>query len=144
MISLRALDRGEAGRQQSALIELLEDAVASGASVGFLLPLARAAVEAYWLSVASGMPDGRLQLLAAFEHDCPVGSVQIGQELRANGRHRAEMMKLMVRRSHRRRGMGRSLTQAALDLACARAAPCCCSSCARAIRPRSFTARLDS
>ena len=117
MIEIRALGAEEAGRWQDSLCELLEDAVAGGASIGFVLPLARTEVEAYWRSVAAGLRQGRLALFAALEHDNLVGAVQLGLELRANGRHRAEIMKLMVQRPQRRRGIGRSLVQAALELA---------------------------
>jgi ribosomal protein S18 acetylase RimI-like enzyme len=74
-------------------------------------------VAAYWQGVISGIRQGRLALLAAFEHDRLVGAVQLGLEPRANGRHRAEVMKLMVRRAHRRRGIARALMHAARDLA---------------------------
>jgi acetyltransferase len=67
--------------------------------------------------VAAGLRQGRVALLVAFEHDRLVGAVQLGLEPRANGRHRAEVMKLMVRRAHRRRGIARSLMNAARDLA---------------------------
>ena len=67
--------------------------------------------------MTSGLRQGRLALLAAFEQERVVGTVQLGLEPRANGRHRAEIMKLMVRRAQRRRGIGRSLVQAAVDLA---------------------------
>jgi hypothetical protein len=47
VITLRALDPGAAERRQHALIGLLEEAVAGGASVGFLRSLERAEVESY-------------------------------------------------------------------------------------------------
>ena len=56
-------------------------------------------------------------LLAAFEGETLIGSVQLGPEPRANGRHRAEVMKLMVLRSHRGRGVGRGAMQALLEAA---------------------------
>jgi ribosomal protein S18 acetylase RimI-like enzyme len=96
---------------------LLEDGVAGGASIGFVLPLERAEVAAYWQSVAADLRQGRLALLAAFERDRLVGAVQLGLEPRPNGRHRAEVRKLMVRRAHRRRGIARLLMNAARDLA---------------------------
>jgi ribosomal protein S18 acetylase RimI-like enzyme len=82
-----------------------------------VLPLERAEVAAYWQSVAADLRQGRLALLAAFEHDRLVGAVQLGLEPRANGRHRAEVRKLMVQRAYRRRGIGRLLMNAARDLA---------------------------
>ena len=69
---------------------------------------------------SGGDRGGRRRLLAAFESGRLVGSVQLDLEPRANGRHRAELMKLMVLRSHRRRGIARRLMAAVLDLARAR------------------------
>ena len=56
-------------------------------------------------------------LLAAFEGEALIGSVQLALEPRANGRHRGEVMKLMVLRSHRGRGAGRALMRALLEAA---------------------------
>ena len=109
MIVVRALDPDEAARRRDELVELLQDAVGGGASIGFVLPLERAEAAAYWQGVIAGLREGRIALIAASEQDRLVGSVQLGLEPRANGRHRAEVMKLMVRRSHRRRGIARSL-----------------------------------
>jgi acetyltransferase len=117
LIAVRALDPEEVARRQDQLIELLVDAVEGSASVGFVLPLERADAATYWQSVTAGLREGRLVLVGAFEGDRLVGSVQLGLEPRANGRHRAEVMKLMVRRAHRRRGIGRSLLQELCDLA---------------------------
>jgi ribosomal protein S18 acetylase RimI-like enzyme len=99
------------------LVELLVDAVEGGASIGFVRPLEQAEAAAYWQDVIASLRARRLALVAAFERGRLVGSVQLGLEPRANGRHRAEVMKLMVRRSHRRRGIGRSLLQELCDLA---------------------------
>jgi acetyltransferase len=117
LIAVRVLDPDEAARRQDQLIQLLVDAVEGGASIGFVLPLSRAEAAAYWQGVTSGLRESRLALVAAVERDRLVGSVQLGLEPRANGRHRAEVMKLMVRRAHRRRGIGRSLLQELCDLA---------------------------
>jgi ribosomal protein S18 acetylase RimI-like enzyme len=117
LIVVRALDPDEAARRQDQLIELLVDAVEGGASIGFVLTLEQVETAAYWEDVIASLRARRLALVAAFERDRLVGSVQLGLEPRANGRHRAEVMKLMVRRSHRRRGIGRALLQELCDLA---------------------------
>jgi GNAT superfamily N-acetyltransferase len=101
---------------QPALVRLLQDAVDSGASIGFLPPLAEAEAAAYWATVADAVRDGSRVLLVAPAPDepagLPVGAVQLDLAMRANGRHRAEVAKLMVDRSVRRRGVGRALMTA--------------------------------
>ena len=117
MTVVRPLDAATAERLRDELALLLEDAVAGGASLGFLLPFERAEALAYWASVVEALRAGRRLLLVALADERVIGAVQLDLEPRANGRHRAEVMKLMVRRAHRRRGVGRSLVKEALDLA---------------------------
>jgi acetyltransferase len=117
LITVRPLDPGEAGQRRTALVRLLLDAVDGGASVGFLLPLKRAEIEAYWQSVVAAMRDGERHLLAAFDDGQLIGAVQLDLESRPNGRHRAEVMKLMVHRTHRRHGVARLLMTAVIELA---------------------------
>ncbi len=91
------------------LADLLIDAVDSGASIGFMPPVTAAQAQAYWREVISSMQAGRRLLLAAMDGDLIQGSVQIDLEPRANGAHRAEVMKLFVHRRARRRGLARAL-----------------------------------
>ena len=91
------------------LTELLMDAVDSGASVGFMPPLADAEARAYWREVIEAMRQGRRILLAAMDGELIQGSVQLDLEMRANGNHRAEAMKLFVHRRARRRGLAKAL-----------------------------------
>ena len=99
----------EAGRDMQHLADLLMDAVASGASVGFMPPLTESEALSYWRSVIAAMRDGSRILLVAADGDLIQGSVQIGLEMRANGNHRAEAMKLFVHRRARRQGLARAL-----------------------------------
>ncbi len=117
MTGVRLLAPAEAEARTADLVRLLIDAVEGGASIGFVLPLAPGEVEVYWQSVSAAIREGRRRLLAAFEGDRLIGAVQLDLEPRANGRHRAEVMKLMVLRSDRRRGVARGLLAALLDLA---------------------------
>jgi GNAT superfamily N-acetyltransferase len=91
------------------LSDLLIDAVDSGASIGFLPPLAREDAQSYWRSVIAAMREGRRILLAAVDGDLVQGSVQLDLEMRVNGNHRAEAMKLFVHRRARRQGLARSM-----------------------------------
>lgn len=94
-----------------ALSALLRACVEDGASIGFVVPLGEADVSAYWNKVAGDLPGGyRLLLVAREGTDGPiVGAAQLVCESRANGRHRAEVQKVMVLPSHRRRGIAARL-----------------------------------
>ncbi len=107
MIVVLSPEQAEAEIAQ--LTGLLMDAVDSGASVGFLPPLSRAEADAYWQSVIAAMRNGSRVVLAAMDGETLQGSVQLELEMRANGNHRAEAMKLFVHRRDRRRGIARSL-----------------------------------
>jgi len=95
------------------LIELLQDAVASGASVGFLPPLSRDDAADYWHSAEHDLRKHQLVLLIARDEVGILGSVQLILPDKPNARHRAEVRKLLVHRRARRRGLGRALMQAA-------------------------------
>jgi acetyltransferase len=95
--------------QQNDLIALLQDAVASGASVGFLPPLSLAEAQEYWEGVRLELEQRTKILLVAMDNKQIVGTVQLGFCTKANGRHRAEVQKLLVHRTHRRKGIGRQL-----------------------------------
>jgi acetyltransferase len=100
----------EAATHEAELVAVLVDSVDGGASVGFLPPLDPAEAAAYWQSVRSAIRDDtRVLLIARNDAGAIVGTGQLGLEPRANGRHRAEVQKLMVLRTARRRGIGRTL-----------------------------------
>ncbi len=109
-VVIEALGGQEAVRQQRALGALLKDAVDSGASVGFLPPLAEGEGEAYWRTVVESVRDGSCVLLVAREADgALVGTAQLLLSTRPNGSHRAEVAKVIVHTNARRRGIGRAL-----------------------------------
>jgi acetyltransferase len=99
----------EAERDVQQLADLLIDAVESGASIGFMPPLAESEALDYWRGVIAAMREGSRILLVASDGDLIQGSVQLGLEMRANGNHRAEAMKLFVHRRARRQGLARAL-----------------------------------
>jgi len=100
------------------LAALLIDAVSGGASVGFLDPLDSARARRYWNEVLAelGLAHG---LWVAETEGRVVGSAQLSLSTRENGRHRAEVQKLFVLRSHRGRGIATRL-MAALEAAARR------------------------
>ncbi|HEY7205237.1 MAG TPA: GNAT family N-acetyltransferase [Methylomirabilota bacterium] len=115
MAAIVVLDVDAVHREQPALIALLRDVVDDGGSVGFLPPLAADDAREYWESVAAALKEGGRRLWVAREDGAIVGTVQLDLERRANGRHRAELIKLMVHPRARRRGVARALMLAAQD-----------------------------
>ena len=96
----------------SELVTLLQDAVASGASIGFLPPLSEEEAREYWTSVLEDMTQKKRVLLIARHCAQVVGAVQLELATKANAQHRAEVQKLFVLQHERRRGIGRLLMEA--------------------------------
>lgn len=106
MTELTASDRRE-------LAKLLVDVVADGASIGFLPPLAFETAEAYWSTVLAD----DVKVWTARMRGAIVGTIQLHLCAKQNGRHRAEIAKLMVHPSAQRQGIGRSLMMVAEERA---------------------------
>jgi acetyltransferase len=94
-----------------SLIELLIDAVRHGASVGFLDDLDAAEASAYFDQVLTGLREGSHLLWVAHDRGQVLGSVQLVLCRKRNGLNRAEVQKLLVLASARRRGIARALMQ---------------------------------
>src|SRR5436853_7523152 len=88
------------------LVDLLRSCVHAGASLGFLAPLPESDAFDYWNGVAAQVASGGRMVLAAREEGGRiVGSAQLAFESKPNARHRAEVGKVMVLPSYRRRGI---------------------------------------
>lgn len=94
------------------LANLLIDAVHSGASVGFLAPLATDTAQGYWRGLLQSLGDVLLLWVAELDGRI-VGSVQLALCEKENGRHRGEVQKLFVHRSARGHGIATQLMAAA-------------------------------
>jgi acetyltransferase len=90
-------------------LELLREGVNGGATVGFLPPLSAREAAAYWHEVREALEGGNRRLLVARLEGRVVGTAQLDLAPQANGRHRAEVAKVLVRQDARRRGLGRRL-----------------------------------
>jgi ribosomal protein S18 acetylase RimI-like enzyme len=99
LTSLSERDAGE-------LSELLVAIVAQGASVGFLPPLEPDIARTYWLHAIE--PEN-VVFLVAKRNGAIVGTVQLEWSPKKNGRHRAEVNKLLVHPNAQRLGIGRKL-----------------------------------
>lgn len=91
------------------LVKLLQDAVNSGASVGFLPPLSHEAAREYWRAILVDLGAERRLMLGAWSGARLVGSVQLELAMKPNASHRAEVQRLLVHRSARRQGIGEGL-----------------------------------
>lgn len=94
--------------QQDAdqLADLLVAIVEQGASVGFLPPLDPTEARSYWLHA---IESDHLVFLVARRDEEIVGTVQLEWSPKRNGRHRAEVNKLLVHPNAQRLGLGRKL-----------------------------------
>ncbi|HLP03421.1 MAG TPA: GNAT family N-acetyltransferase [Opitutaceae bacterium] len=106
-----AVPAGAGDRAQ--LGALLCACVRGGASIGFLADIDAAEAETYWSNVFGSISAGaKLLLVARDERGAIGGSVQLALESRSNGRHRAEVQKLMVLPALRGRDLGTQLMEA--------------------------------
>ena len=106
-VVIEALRAVPVAQDWAELADLLTACVEGGASIGFLAPLLRAEAEGYWRKIAGDLPGGLRVVLVARDGvgGKIVGSAQLALEAKANGRHRAEVQKVMVKPSYRRRGI---------------------------------------
>ncbi len=93
----------------AALTNILVEAVAAGASVSFMHPLPPTDAHAFW---AASLAANRV-ILGATDGAALVGTVTLLLDLPPNQPHRGEIAKLMVRPSHRGRGIATALMRAA-------------------------------
>lgn len=91
------------------LAGLLVATVRDGASLGFLADLDRATAAAWWRGLAGVVEAGGLAVWAALDAGRVTGTVGVAFTDKPNGRHRADVTKLMVHPSARGRGLARAL-----------------------------------
>ena len=117
-LTLRCLDGVQAQTRCAALADLLIDCVEGGASVSFMWPISRATALAFWRSVADAVARGERTLLVAEDAAGRiVGTVQLVTAQPENQPHRADVAKMLVHRSARRRGVAQRLLEALDDAA---------------------------
>lgn len=105
-----------AEQAQARLAELaavLVDAVAQGASVNFLAGFGQTEAEAFWRGQLAGLAGGGTRLLVAEQDGRLLGTVLLFLAHQPNAPFRAEIGKMLVHSTARRRGLGRALLGAA-------------------------------
>ena len=106
---VQALDDSEI----DGLADVLIDCVEGGASVSFMLPLARERATAFWRRVANDVVSGERALIVAEDAQGLCGTVQLVLGQPENQPHRADLSKMLVHRRARRQGLGAALMRAA-------------------------------
>lgn len=106
---VEALDAAAAASAERRLAALLAACVADGASLAWLAPLAPAVAQGFWRDVSSQVALGKAALLVAWLDGELAGVVLLSLDMPQNQPHRAELQKLMVVPTARRRGVGRVL-----------------------------------
>jgi GNAT superfamily N-acetyltransferase len=96
------------------LSDVLIDCVEGGASVSFMLPMTRAKADAFWRGASASVARGERVVLAAEDATGTiVGTVQVILQQPENQPHRGDLVKMLVHRRARRRGVGAALLAAA-------------------------------
>lgn len=99
------------------LSDVLADCVEGGASVGFMSHSHRDRAVEFWTRVARAVAAGKRALLIARDDVGICGTVQLIFDLPENQPHRADLVKMLVHRRARRRGLGAELIRAAESVA---------------------------
>ena len=110
-IEIRRLQGEELRARLDGLAEVLADCVAGGASVSYMAPFSQADARAAFDSWADDADRGGRLILAALDADAVVGTVQVVLSTPPNQPHRADIAKLLVHRSARRRGIAERLME---------------------------------
>ena len=112
-VTVERIDAAHARTRLDDLAALLVEAVDEGAGVGFVAPLAPGEARAFWDGVLADVAQGRKALLVARAGERVVGTAMLDRARAANGRHRAEVQKVLVARAYRGQGVGSRLLREA-------------------------------
>lgn len=91
------------------LSRVLVDCVEGGASVNFVWPFTEHDARTFWERLAPEVRAGERVLLIAHDNGRVLGTVNLALCWQPNQPHRADVTKLLVERSSRRRGVARQL-----------------------------------
>ena len=110
-VEIRRLDAAAARTHLDGLAAVLADCVAGGASVGYLAPFSHEEARRVYEEYLVDIERGRRVLLAAFSGAALVGTAQLVFPPHPNQPHRAEVARVLVHRSARRRGIASRLME---------------------------------
>jgi GNAT superfamily N-acetyltransferase len=110
-IEVRRLTPAEAREQLDALAGVLADCVDGGASVGYMAPFTHADARAAFDAFVRDAEQERRIILGAFDDGALIGTAQLVVAVPPNQPHRAEVARVLVHRSARRRGVAQRLME---------------------------------
>lgn len=113
MTDYATLSATQAQQLLGELTDVLQGCVADGASVGFIDAEDDEVMTRFWQQRIASITSGDSELLVARQHGRIVATVIISRSGMPNGRHRAEISKLLVHPQARRQGIARDLMQRA-------------------------------
>lgn len=113
MIEYQVLNGEQARSELEALTDVLQGCVSDGASVGFIDAHDRQIMRHFWQDNLSALDRQACVLLVARQQQRIVATVMVVWNNMPNGRHRAEICKLLVHPAARRQGIARQLMQLA-------------------------------
>jgi GNAT superfamily N-acetyltransferase len=116
-VAIARLDADGYAAAVSELGEVLADAVDSGSSVNFLRGLTPDDAAAWWAARATDVAAGAFLPIVARIDGRIVGVAVLVPTGKQNSPHRAEVVKVLVRQSARRRGIATALMRGIEDLA---------------------------
>jgi GNAT superfamily N-acetyltransferase len=108
-ITIERIEAGALAGALDGLATVLHDCVEGGASVNFLAGFTLEEARAFWSRQRAALQDGHLRLYAARAGDAIVGTVMLALATQPNQPHRGEILKMMVTRAMRGRGVGAAL-----------------------------------
>lgn len=111
-MELRILDAKEARERIPELALILLDCVTHGASVNFMNPFSMAEAIGFFAAVAESVEHDGIALFAVIENGRAIGTCQLVPIKKPNQPHRAELAKMLVHTSHRKKGIGKMLMDA--------------------------------
>lgn len=108
---VRILTAASFGAAIARLSDILIDAVAGGAGVSFMHPLSHADAEKYWQAQRADVEAGKTFIFVCDESRLsPIaGTVMLQRAWAPNQPHRADVVKLLVHRDERRKGVASTL-----------------------------------
>lgn len=110
-IEIRRLTPAEAYERLDALAAVLADCVEGGASVGYLTPFSHEDAHAVFETYAKDAAEGGRIILGAFLDGELIGTAQLVVSMPPNQPHRADVARVLVHRSARRRGIAHRLME---------------------------------